>query len=114
MFGIEKSEAVLLFDLNAPIEEQYKRLKKELLELQNEFLKNKKLKAPINSGKSELWTKYIRILDAFAQKIKPKDIAKIVCSDIDNDDPDYEGSKRIQTYYSLAQARTNKKYVKIV
>jgi len=114
MVGIEKSEAVLLFDLNAPIEEQYKRVRKELLELQNEFLKNKKLKAPRNSGKSKFWKKYIRILDAYAQNIKPREIAKIICPDIQNDDPDFLGTKTIEKYYSLAQALTKKKYVKIL
>lgn len=112
--GIDKSEAVFVFDLAAPIKEQLNRAEKDLLDIQKEFLKGKKIKAPRNEGKCVFRKKYIRILDAYARDIKPMEIAKIICPETPNEYPDFKGTKKIQKNYKEAKSLTNKKYVEII
>lgn len=111
---LEDSQAVLLFDLSMPIKTQYERVEKELLELQEEFLKGKKIPVRRNKNKQVLWKRYIRILDAYAANIKPKDIAAIIFPNIKNEYPEFSGTKNVHASFTEAQRLVNGKYLKIL
>jgi hypothetical protein len=112
--GIDKSKVVLLFDLSEDIQKQYKRIKKELLEIQNNYLCGNKTKSVQNNNKQKIWKRYIRILDAYEKIIKEKDIARIIFPDISNEHPDFLGTKRVDASYKLAKYLVNGKYIKIL
>jgi len=112
--GIEKGQVVILFDLQKPIHQQYKKVKQELLERQKEFLRGKKIIEPKNRGKQYLWKKYLRILDAYTVKAKKKEIAQIIFPHVKNEYPECKGSKQVYSCYKLAMELANKRYLKIL
>lgn len=114
VLGIEKSQVILLFDLNHRIKQQYDQNEAELLALQNEFLRGKRILDRKNTGKHDLWGKYIRILDAYEAKIKPSEIAPVIFPDLENDYPGFKGTRRVSSYFNSAKELVDGEYFKIL
>jgi len=112
--GLETSEAVVVFDLSKPIQQQYEQVKDDLEEEQKAFLCEDKIKIRKNTNKAEVWQRYIRILDAYEVKTKPKDIAANIFPNVDNEYPDYLGDKNVASNFRLAKILVNKDYLKIL
>lgn len=112
--GIEKSNAVAVFDLSKPIQQQYEQLKNDLEEEQKEFLRGGKIPIRKNVNKKEIWKRYTRILDAYKEKVKPKDIASNIFPNTENIYPDFLGNKNVESNYKLAKKLVDEDYLKIL
>ena len=111
--SIPEGKIAVIFDLTKSINQQIRKFEKDLAEWQRYF-KEKRLKVSATKTHKQNWTNYIRILDAEAEGISRREIAKIIFSKISDKYPDYQGSRMVKDSSVAAQKMMRRGYFAII
>lgn len=97
------SQAALAFDFSLPIETQLAAAGKYLKSHQKWLIKQGVVEAFPNKKPRKEWVVYLRMLDADAMNVKPKEMAEQLYKNTDNSYPDYGGSKAASAALKIAK-----------
>jgi hypothetical protein len=97
-----QGSASVLFDFGIPLEAQFHRAERYLRTLQEAYLKAGNLTLSRPRNHKEKWRDYLRVLDAKVASIPTVSIAQTLFPKINNEYPDYAGSKSVNNYCRAA------------
>lgn len=104
-YHLNPCSQVLVFDLELPLDGQLEQAKKLLLAMQQSLEKEERIK-PLSAARqrADLYSAYLRVLDAEADGVDVADIAKQLLPHLENAYPDYAASKTVRNYLKAAKA----------
>jgi len=113
---LQPGQVAPVFDLQRPINPQFKQIYRGLKEWKRRFEKNGIIQPTIpRKYNKDKWCIQLRVFDAEAAGIKPKEIAKKLFPEYSNHHPDYQGNTKVRDYRDAAKEKLVRDgYLKII